>query len=91
MDDLRAMTRDTLQELLEAQPPSYEPDDRTEAILRALRWVCSQCGKPDADERYDRYGIYAGKMCGLCWDATGIADWVFDAGYAGECLEPEDY
>jgi hypothetical protein len=42
-------------------------------------------------ERYDRYGIYAGKMCDAHYRASGLEEWVFDPDYAGEALEPEDY
>jgi len=39
----------------------------------------------------DRYGIYYGTLCEPCEKASGIRDWEFDASYAGERLEEEDY
>ena len=41
--------------------------------------------------RHDGYHIYAGKWHDACWDRFGYKDFVFDPGYAGESLEPEDY
>ena len=87
MDNLNDLNRDQLRELLDAA----ETEEEHEAIDRALRWVCTSCGKPGADERCDRYGIYAGKLCDPCWSVSGARTWVFDAAYAGERLEEEDY
>lgn len=62
-----------------------------EEIQQALRWVCTKCGKPGADTVTDRYGIYYGTLCESCEIASGIRGWEFDASYAGERLEEEDY
>ncbi|MCK5650941.1 MAG: hypothetical protein KAJ42_06185 [Gemmatimonadetes bacterium] len=62
-----------------------------EEIYEALKWVCTKCGKPGADTVTDRYGIYYGTLCEPCEKASGIRAWVFDASYAGERLEEEDY
>lgn len=62
-----------------------------EEIMEALKWVCTKCGKPGADTVTDRYGIYYGRLCEKCEIASGIGDFVFDASYAGERLEEEDY
>jgi len=61
-----------------------------EEIQQALRYVCSKCGKPGAEQVTDRYGIYFGTLCEPCEKASGIRAWEFDATYAGESLE-EDY
>lgn len=72
-------------------PPVPHPELGEEEAIpyrqRCTREDCDEWGEP----RHDRYGIYAGRLCDQHWDATGMADWVFDAGYAGEVLEPEDY
>ena len=87
MANLHEMTRHDLEEL--------HQETENEALLaeieEALRWVCTKCGKPGADTVTDRYGIYFGKLCEPCEKASGIRDFVFDASYAGERLEEEDY
>lgn len=45
----------------------------------------------DLDEQYDRYGIYAGMWHESCWERHGYGNFVFDAAYAGESLEGDDY
>ena len=84
---LHEMTRHDLEELHQAT------EDQTvlAEIEQALRYTCGRCGKPGADTVTDRYGIYYGTLCEPCEKASGIADFVFDASYAGERLEEEDY
>jgi len=54
-------------------------------------WVNDVKCAGDVYNRYDRYGIFAGKMCDAHFDASGLEHWVFDPDYAGETLEPEEY
>lgn len=58
-------------------------------------WTCSRCRctqqERQIEERYDRYNIYAGRMCSACYNDSGLASWTFDPGYAGERLEEDDY
>lgn len=58
-------------------------------IYQRLRWIC-ECGE-DAEEQYDRYGIYCGKMCEKCFKAKYDPNWTYDYLDAGEALEPYDY
>ena len=90
MMQLHDMTREQLDALLEEDHQEYGMFD-LDAIHEALRWVCTKCGKPGADTVADRYGIYYGTLCEPCEKASGIRDFVFDASYAGEHLEEEDY
>ena len=84
MDDL---TRAELEELHEAT----EDEAVLAQIEQALKRTCSRCGKPGAETVTDRYGIYYGTLCGPCERISGSREWVFDASYAGESLEEEDY
>ncbi len=81
------MTRSALEEL--------HQETENEALLaeieHALKFTCTRCGKPGADTVTDRYGIYYGTLCEPCEKASGIRNFVFDASYAGERLEEEDY
>lgn len=56
------------------------------------RWDCTipDCQKP-GEERYDRYGIYAGRTCDehIPWCAREDSDYEFDPAYAGESLEED--
>ena len=90
MKQLRDMDRKELAAIIDLQPENVQ-EKVLELLYDALAWTCGTCGKPRAEERYDRYGIYAGKKCDSCWKSSGIAEWMFDAGYAGESLEAEDY
>ncbi len=49
------------------------------------------CGRGDRQRQYDAYGIYCGFMCDRCFGEKYKQYRYFDAGFAGECLEPEDY
>lgn len=55
--------------------------------IEALAKVTCECGGY-ADEQYDFYGIYAGRMCDDCFSKAYNTGPYFDASYAGESLEP---
>jgi hypothetical protein len=81
------MTRSDLEELHQ----ETENEELLAEIEKARRYTCDTCGKPGADQVYDRYNIYFGTLCEPCEKASGIRNFVFDASYAGERLEEEDY
>lgn len=89
--EIKDMDRAELRERLEAMNPRG-PFGRAvqEELKDALKHVCTSCGKPGGHDRYDRYAIYAGRLCDPCWEVSGARTWTFDPGYAGERLE-EDY
>ena len=84
-----------LYDLTRAELEELHQETENEALLdeieQAMRYVCTKCGKPGADTVTDRYGIYFGTLCEPCEEASGIRNWKFDASYAGERLEEEDY
>ena len=42
---------------------------------------CVHCGAESGGEaRYDRYGIYAGRLCGKCWQQDSVRTWKHDPG-----------
>jgi hypothetical protein len=65
-------------------------------------WTCNKCRKTNADlssnespieERYS-LGIFAGRWCDPCWEASGYRKEGregFDPSYAGEHYDEEDY
>lgn len=61
------------------------------------RYACSYCHldeMPDGEialEQRDPHGIYAGRWHETCWQQHGYGNFKFDAAYAGERLEEEDY
>ena len=87
MANLHNRTRAQLEALHEAT----EDPAVLERIEMFIRCTCGRCGQPGAEEVTDRYGIYFGTLCEACEDASGISNWRFDASYAGERLEEEDY
>lgn len=90
--EIKDMNRAEIEERLDEMNPRGPFGRAIEQELRdALRWVCGRCGKPGADTVTDRYGIYYGTLCEPCEKASGISEFVFDASYAGERLEEEDY
>jgi hypothetical protein len=52
---------------------------------------CLAPNDPDTIEQFDPYGIYGGRWHDSCWDKFGYGNFKFDAAYAGESLEEEDY
>jgi hypothetical protein len=54
---------------------------------------CPQCGRKGAEERYS-LGIYAGRYCRACWQASGYRDEpasAFDPLDAGESYDGEGW
>jgi hypothetical protein len=42
---------------------------------------CVQCGAlHGGEDRYDRYGIYAGRLCDDCWEDSNIRTWEYNPG-----------
>jgi hypothetical protein len=64
--------------------------------LPYLEWFCCGCGQTPADgvEVEEQYslGIYAGRWCAPCWDASGFRKegaGAFSPADAGESYEPD--
>lgn len=59
----------------------YPHPDGGDLCRSCFRDLCPQCGKPGAEEHYDRHGIYSGRACGKCArDLPGQgASWHYEA------------
>ena len=68
-------------------PPEY--DLLTEADVEDDR-KC-ECGRGEKYEQHDYYGIYAGRMCDQCFREKYKQGPYFDAAYAGESLDEEEW
>ena len=44
------------------------------------QWNCPECLRhgryAEARRQYDRYGIYCGRMCDACYEASGYASYI---------------